>query len=68
MGEDSLQVGQITRQSVHPPVRTAATKKARDFPGGLVVKNPSANAGDMGSTSGVGRFHIPQGNELVGHD
>ena len=56
-------MGQITRQSVHPPVRTAATKQARDFLGGLVVKNPSASAGDMGSVSGAGRFHIPQGNE-----
>ena len=56
-------MGQITRQSVHPPVRTAATKQARDFPGGPVVKNPSANAGDVGSISGAGRFHIPQGNE-----
>ena len=25
------------------------------FPGGSVVKNPSANAGDMGSTPGSGR-------------
>ena len=34
-----------------------------DFSGCLVVKNPSANAGDVGSISGAGRFHIPQGNE-----
>ena len=27
----------------------------RGFPGGPVVKNPSANAGDIGSTSGWGR-------------
>ena len=26
------------------------------FPGGLVVKNPSANAGDMGSIPRSGRF------------
>ena len=61
VGEASL--GQITRQAVHPPVRTAATKQARDFPGGLVVKNPSAHAGDVGSISGAGRSHTPQGNE-----
>ena len=48
--------------------QNGSTKKARDFPGGLVVKNPYANAGDMGSTSGAGRFHIPQGNEHMGHD
>ena len=34
-----------------------------DFPGGPVVKNPPANAGDTGSNPGLGRFHIPQGNQ-----
>ena len=33
-----------------------------DFPGGLVVKNPSANEGDTGSIPGLGRFHMPWGN------
>ena len=33
-----------------------------DFPGGAVVKNPPANAGDMGSIPGPGRSHMPQGN------
>ena len=32
------------------------------FPGGAVVKNPPANAGDMGSISGPGRSHMPQSN------
>ena len=32
------------------------------FPGGAVVKNPPANAGDMGSSSGLGRFHMPRSN------
>ena len=31
---------------------------ARDFPGGSVVKNPPANAGDMGSSPGPGRSHM----------
>ena len=26
------------------------------FPGGAVVKNPPANAGDVGSSAGPGRF------------
>ena len=30
------------------------------FPGGAVVKNPPANAGDMGSIPGVGRSHVPR--------
>ena len=29
------------------------------FPGGLVVKNPPANIGDMGSIPGPGRSHMP---------
>ena len=29
------------------------------FPGGAVVKNPPANAGDMGSIPGLGRSHVP---------
>ena len=37
-------------------------KKGADFPGGAVVKNPSANAGDMGSIPGPGRSHMPQSN------
>ena len=34
----------------------------RGFPGGQVVKNLPANAGDTGSISGLGRFHILQSN------
>ena len=34
----------------------------QDFPGGTVNKNPPANAGDMGSVPGLGRFHTPQSN------
>ena len=30
-----------------------------DFPGGTVVKNPPANAGDTGSCPGLGRPHMP---------
>ena len=30
-----------------------------DFPGGAVVKNPPANAGDTGSIPGPGRSHMP---------
>ena len=31
----------------------------RDFPGGPLVKNPPANAGDMGLIPGLGGFHLP---------
>ena len=33
-----------------------------DFPGGAVVKNPPANAGDTGSSPGPGRSHMPMSN------
>ena len=32
------------------------------FPGGAVVKNLPANAGDMGSNPGLGRSHMLQSN------
>ena len=34
----------------------------KDFPGGAVVKNPPANAGDTGSIPGAGRSHMPRSN------
>ena len=32
-----------------------SNKPSRGFPGGSVVKNPPANAGDVGSIPGLGR-------------
>ena len=32
------------------------------FPGGTVVRNPPANSGDAGSSSGPGRSHMPRSN------
>ena len=32
------------------------------FPGGTVVKNPPANAGDTGLSPGLGRSHMPRSN------
>ena len=37
-------------------------KTLKDFPVGAVVKNPPANAGDMGLSPGLGRSHMPQSN------
>ena len=36
--------------------------KLRDFAGGAVVKNPPANAGDMGLSPGLGRYHVSRSN------
>ena len=33
-----------------------------DVPGSLMVKNLPANAGNMGSIPGPGRFHMPRSN------
>ena len=37
-------------------------KYLQDFPGGAVVKNPTANAGDTVSSPGPGRSHMPRSN------
>ena len=34
----------------------------RGFPGGAVVENLPANAGDMGSRPGLGGYHMPWSN------
>ena len=39
-----------------------STEEWRGFPGGAVVKNLPASAGDMGSRPGLGRSHVPQSN------
>ena len=39
-----------------------------DFPGGAVVKNPPANAGDMGSSPGPRRSHVPGATRSVRHN
>ena len=48
-----------------PPIDAATVnpvKIIRGFPGGTVVKNLSANAGDTGSSPGLGRSHMPWSN------
>ena len=37
-------------------------KNKRESPGGAVDKNAPANAEDMGSIPGLGRFHMLQSN------
>ena len=38
------------------------TEGSWGFPGGAVVENPPANAGDTGSSPGLGRSHMPRSN------
>ena len=42
-------------------LKESSKLKAQDFPGGPVVKNPPASAGDMGSIPGPGRSHMGVG-------
>ena len=37
-------------------------KQSRDFPGGAVVKNLPASAGETGLSPGLGRSHVPRSN------
>ena len=36
--------------------------RQQGFPGGTMVKNPPARAGDLGSIPHLGRPHLPRGN------
>ena len=46
--------------------RKSESKRIRSvclgFPGGAVVENLPANAGDTGSSPGLGRSHMPRSN------
>ena len=46
----------LANRSYH--VSLEISYKVLDFPGGAVVKNPPANAGDTGSSPGPGRSHM----------
>ena len=48
--------------SLIPYIRINSKWIKRDFPGGAVIKNPLANAGDVGLSLGPGRSHMPQSN------
>ena len=37
-------------------------KEGKGFPGGAVVENLPANAGDTGSSPGLGGSHMPRSN------
>ena len=47
---------------IYSPPKLNQEEIDRGFPGGAVVKNPPANAGDMGSSPGLGRSHMPWSN------
>ena len=53
----SLQINTSVTWRIHNSL-----KDCGDFPGGPVVKNPPANAGDTDSIPGLGHFHMQQSN------
>ena len=63
---ESLHTGQRESLSGWWPLcprcsRLEAKSTVEDVSGGPVVENPPANARDMGSIPGRGRFHMPWG-------
>ena len=44
------------------PEKTIIQKDTWGFPGGAAVENLPANAGDTGSSPGLGRSHMPRSN------
>ena len=44
------------------PLQYNISKHRGGFPGGTVVENLPANAGDTGSSPGLGRSHMPRSN------
>ena len=55
---------EIPLKGIHP-VKTIIQKDScipRDFPGGIVDKNPPASPGDTVSIPGLGRLHVLRSN------
>ena len=46
-------------KDVYPP---PPPQKIKTFPGGPVVENPPAKAGDKGLILGLGQSHMPRGS------
>ena len=53
----------IQKETCTTMFTAALFKIAKDLPGGTMVKNPPANAGDTGSSPGLGRSHMPRSSE-----
>ena len=52
----------IANSYVQRDIYVCLKSTKQGFPGGAVVENPPANAGDTGSSPGPGRSHMPQSN------
>ncbi len=61
-GENQEDRGAVELHQGIEPKRKRLKKGQTGFPGGAAVKNLPANAGDMGSSPGPGRSHMPRSN------
>ena len=52
-----------TRPTDYHTQCSKSERERQDFPGGAVVKNLPANAGDMDSSPCPGRSHMPRSNQ-----
>ena len=50
------------KEALYVLILLCKTSKIQGFPGGAVVENLPANAGDTGSSPGLGRSHMPRSN------
>ena len=61
-----MATGNVDLKELSEVAKTVGIKHNKNeipgFPGGIVVKNPPANAGDTGSSPGPGRSHMPRSN------
>ena len=56
------QMLELADEDIKTVAVTMFKKPEEGFPGGAVVENLPANAGDTGSSPGLGRSHMPRSN------
>ena len=56
------EIENINRPITSTEIETVIKNLPTGFPGGAVVENLPANAGDTGSSPGLGRSHMPRSN------
>ena len=60
--QNSVELKEFMYQMVSPGCFLSLKQLLLGFPGGAVVENLPANAGDAGSSPGLGRSHMPRSN------
>ena len=59
----STQPSGVSGMTTSLQAMTGSKNRLLSFPGGSVVRSQPANAGDIGSIPGLGRFHMLQSNK-----